>query len=240
MTLLEYVITNYLGPPTYCRGDGQSEWLCPMCTSSKFHTLPDKPEFRHRFRCWSCGFRGDIHDWLVEQHPEENYGDRLARIDQLRREWQEKGDREPRALHSRGFLGSTKAYDREPMQDEFSDDADAAVADLRAYDLDTDVLKAQVEALTICGKYGLNPAGLARRIGFIAWVEEKEHEHMAGCKDPKCKYACCRVARGLKPLTSRSVKETDSKSAGANSNKPAHEPTSGNSDKTARKRTGKR
>lgn len=245
MTFLEYAISKYLGPPTYRHGDGQSEWLCPMCSSSKFHTMPDKPEFKHRYKCWTCNFRGDLADWIREQHPGETYGEHLARIDRLRQEWQALKDREPLALHSRGLAGSIHARGYgcdDPRDHEFCDEADVAVMELKADDTPTDILREQERALEVCARHGLHPLGFARRLEFIAWVEETEHEHMAGCEDPNCEWACCRRARGLKPLKSRSVKETKRKGnqSGANSNKPAHEATTGNSDKTARKRTGKR
>ncbi len=200
MTLLEYTIEHYLGLPTRRLGNGESEWPCPVCGHPRFHTMPHKPQFRDRFRCWSCNFRGDLCDWLKEQHPEENYGDRLARIDQLRREWQAQRERdEPAAYFVRGagsLRTSEKAYDRDPREDEFSTECDSAVTELGAHDLPIDALKSQEEALRICAKYGLHPLGLAERLAFIAWVEETDREHMEGCEDPNCEWACCRLARG--------------------------------------------
>lgn len=88
-TILEYLLTKYLGKPARTSGNGVSYWPCPICGHDSFHTLPDKAQFRHRAKCWNsaCGFRGDAADMLKEFHPDEPYGDRLDRLDQLRREW---------------------------------------------------------------------------------------------------------------------------------------------------------
>jgi hypothetical protein len=85
-TFLEFVCETLLGPPDRDRGNGDSSWPCPKCGHESFHTLPDKPEFKHRFRCFreGCLFRGDEHDLLIHFFPRENYGDRLVRLQDLR------------------------------------------------------------------------------------------------------------------------------------------------------------
>ena len=91
MTLLEYVVEKCLGSPTHSKGDGESQWDCPQCEHPRFHTMPHKPQFKDRFLCWSCGFRGDLLDWLKEMHPDESFGDRLDRLEQLRAEYKRAG-----------------------------------------------------------------------------------------------------------------------------------------------------
>ena len=86
MTLLEFAVEKCLGSPTHSKGDRESQWDCPQCGHPRFHTMPHKPQFKDRFLCWSCGFRGDLPDWLKEMHPDESFGDRLDRLEQLRAE----------------------------------------------------------------------------------------------------------------------------------------------------------
>jgi hypothetical protein len=91
-TYLEYLLTHYLGTPTRVLGNGVSYWPCPLCKHASFHTLPDKPQFQHRAKCWNaeCGFRGNAADMVKEFHPDENYNERLDRIYQLQNEWEQK------------------------------------------------------------------------------------------------------------------------------------------------------
>jgi hypothetical protein len=89
MTVLEHLLTKYLGKPRSSSGGGVSYWLCPVCDHDSFHTLPDKPQFKHRAKCWNpeCKFGGDALDMLKEFHPDEPYGDRLERLALLEREF---------------------------------------------------------------------------------------------------------------------------------------------------------
>ena len=84
-TLLEFIISCYLGDPIKTwddEHDGESYWKCPHCGKKDFHTMPDKPKMKHRFKCWNtkCGCRGDAYDFLKKYHPEENFGDRKLRV----------------------------------------------------------------------------------------------------------------------------------------------------------------
>jgi hypothetical protein len=88
MTLLEYLLTQYLGNAIRVKGNGESYWPCPHCSSNKFHTMPTHQVYRHRAKCWSCDLRGDAADMLKEFHPNEPYDERLQRLEQLTKEWQ--------------------------------------------------------------------------------------------------------------------------------------------------------
>ncbi len=100
MTFLEWLITETLGEPTRQCGDGESYWPCPHCGHKRFHTMPVKPKFKHRFKCWRCDFRGDAADWLLELYPTEDYGARLDRLNGLRKEWAKHQDAEPESIFS--------------------------------------------------------------------------------------------------------------------------------------------
>lgn len=88
-TILEYLLSRYLGKPRRWTNEGRSYWPCPVCGHDSFHTLPDKPGLKHRAKCWNreCGFRGDAADMLKEFHPDTTYNERLDRLDELEREW---------------------------------------------------------------------------------------------------------------------------------------------------------
>lgn len=94
-TLLEYIIEKHRGKPTGRGSDpGVSYWPCPVCGHDSFHTMPDKPEMKHRAKCWTldCGFRGDALDMLKIFMPSGpphflDFGDRKARLAELESEW---------------------------------------------------------------------------------------------------------------------------------------------------------
>lgn len=109
MTFLEFVCERLLGPPTSSSGEGESTWPCPKCGHCRWHTLPPKPPYKDRFRCWVCPFRGDEFDLLLHFHPREHYGDRKARVADLRREFEAAVESDPGvAVDSYSFRGPGK------------------------------------------------------------------------------------------------------------------------------------
>lgn len=96
-TLLEYVLTEYLGEPIKRRGNGESYWHCPICDSSGFHSMPDKPQFKHRAYCLRCQFMEDVEGMLKEIHSGNyahwkhlpNYNDRQILFTKLERNWKQ-------------------------------------------------------------------------------------------------------------------------------------------------------
>ena len=59
-TFLEYVATELFGPPDRTNGNGESFWPCPECEHHSFHTMPHRPEYKDRVKCWSCGLLEDV------------------------------------------------------------------------------------------------------------------------------------------------------------------------------------
>jgi DNA primase len=58
MTFLEHVCERLMGRPVKPGGsEGESYWLCPFHGDNhpSFHTLPRKPEYMDRWRCFGCG-----------------------------------------------------------------------------------------------------------------------------------------------------------------------------------------
>lgn len=100
-TLLEYLLACYLGSPLRRGAEGVSYWPCPVCGHESFHTLPHKPAFKHRAKCWNpeCGFRGDAADMLKEFHPDTTYNERLDRLTEVERAWKQN----QRLVSGRGF-----------------------------------------------------------------------------------------------------------------------------------------
>lgn len=87
-TFLEFVIERLYGPPAY-RGVNYSSWLCPFHDdrNPSFTTRPPHPKYKDRWRCWACGAWGDELDFLRQYFPNENYSERLERLQNLRAEY---------------------------------------------------------------------------------------------------------------------------------------------------------
>jgi len=152
----------------------------------------------------------------------ENFGDRKTRMDQWRQDYQREVGPEQRTILFRGgrnhnTMKTTNAYERDPMEDEFNAEANAAIEELLAYLKDPPSDKALIEllrvsqkTLEICGRHGLHPLGFAGRCGHEAWKRESLIRHVAECDDPECGNEC-RAARGLPPLASNDRLELRSK-----------------------------
>jgi hypothetical protein len=225
MTFLEYVCERLMGPAAKPGGSaGESYWVCPFHNDNdpSFHTLPHKPEYKDRWRCFGCGKGGDEADLVKEFYPAEGWPHRRARLDRWRREY-ERGAmaaRQPQTAragtHPSPGTGEARGkpdrvYDTtDPREDEFSEEADAAVdvlIDLVGGDsgkpycepLDAaawEKLLLFKAALEVCARHRLHPLGLAGRLDFEEWARRTDAEHMAGCRDPECDWFCCRIARG--------------------------------------------
>lgn len=68
MTLLEYILTKYLGNPTKQLGNGESYWPCPACGHRNFHSLPTNPAYKDYARCSKCRFLEDAQGVVKEFH----------------------------------------------------------------------------------------------------------------------------------------------------------------------------
>jgi hypothetical protein len=113
----------------------------------------------------------------------------------------------------RGRGGEDPAYGRDPREDEFSAGADAAIKELLdgLAGLDSgarqQALRYCQRALQVCAEHALHPLGFATRCAFVVWVEGTNHEHMEQCRDPRCDWACCRLARGWSPARLRAAQQ---------------------------------
>src|SRR5579871_2173835 len=96
MTFLEFVCRELLGPPEGRDGDSPT-WPCPECDHRSFHVRPPHPRHKDRFGCYRCDFWGDAADLLKYLFPEDDYGQRLERLDALRAEYDRSGASKPPA-----------------------------------------------------------------------------------------------------------------------------------------------
>src|SRR5262245_10387195 len=91
MTFLEFCCQRLLGLPAKAgASEGESYWNCPFHDDShpSFHTLPHKPEFKDRWRCFGCGMRGDEADLMKELISGEDWPRRRVRLLQWRQEYE--------------------------------------------------------------------------------------------------------------------------------------------------------
>lgn len=189
-----------MGPPTYQSSD-RSVWPCPACgDETAFSTLPHKAQYKDTVYCHRCGFRGDEADLLKLFDSRERWPERRARLEAMHADWKRLCREEEPTFSSRGKRGGEpdRVYDTDPREDEFSDEADRAVGDLRTFiglpsSLESYLgMMALVEkSCRICARYQLHPEGLAGRVGFEAWVMETEVNHLRECDDPTCEWSCC-------------------------------------------------
>ena len=86
-TLLQFVLAKVLGEPTHS-SNGVSYWACPRCDSDSFHTLPHKPPYKDRARCYSCDLFEDVLGVVHELFPSmSNFNNRLDLLAQLQKEF---------------------------------------------------------------------------------------------------------------------------------------------------------
>ncbi len=198
-TRLHYVCTSLLGPPLYSTSEC-SYWPCPICDSSTFHTLPNRPEFQDRVKCFGCNWLGDELDVARAVHKDK--ADEVMAA--LQRAWvagTAPGTATAAGPASPLFFPAARApkgqrwpwckcssRDQETIAlDAYSPEADVAVAELAHIDQE-----AAIAALVTCARLGLHPLALAHRLGHELWRAETNAEHMAVCTDLACEWWCCR------------------------------------------------
>jgi hypothetical protein len=202
MTFLEFTARRLLGPPTYDRGDGQSDWPCPRCGSRGWHTRPSSPRHRDRFSCWSCRWWGDEFDLLRE------FG-RAGLLAEWRREHQEQQEAAVTTTPNDDGTGPGRGPDFPPRGRETGatrPNADRRSLDLAQANLLPGEHQALVTAAAAARREGVDLEALAAKCrGFDEWVEQSTARHLAECQDPVCDAVCCRAARGLPPLTREEI-----------------------------------
>lgn len=220
MTFLEFVITKHIGPRArQGSNEGESWWCCPfhLDDTASFHTMPHKPEYKHRFFCFGCGKRGDAADLLKELYPTRDWGWRRSEIEvlELRFEKEEKMSGQQKTtgigIIFRGSSGNQAAEKiRAGLRQEKSDRlaVELAWADLGAFDR---------AILAEAGRIGKRLRGTEAEctlqglagysLQFEEWKAETDQQHLDDCDDADCPAVVCRRARGLPPL-SRAEQET--------------------------------
>lgn len=87
MTFLENVIERLLGEPV-SRNGNRSSWRCPSCARGVIMTRTPNPRYKDRVDCNECDFRGDEFDVMRAVHTGETFGDRKARLEKWRVEFE--------------------------------------------------------------------------------------------------------------------------------------------------------
>lgn len=197
MSFLEWLIAElYNEPPIVSRGGGESTWCCPQCGRDRFHTFPLRPPYKHRAKCWTCGFRGDVVDMLQYFRPVEGetYPRALRRLDKLRRRYDaEIKDAEPYIFRGNG----------ESIND--PRDVSAAWNSLRKVLSDQEsnqsfALQILRQAAECCERYNVSVESVTKQWqDFNDWVFSSTLEHAKDCTDEDCG-DLCRAIRGLPVL----------------------------------------
>jgi hypothetical protein len=211
MTFLQFVCEKLMGPPL--RG---GMWLCPFHEDKNpsLSVRPPKDNHPIKFKCWSCGAWGDEHDLLKLFYPNEDYPKRLARLGSWRWDYEEEVEQNQHVdsfSRGSGITKTVKVYDTEVQEDEFSDEADAAIKQVLEYvgnpsEIPADEYGVPLRALAICkrvleicGEFKLHPGGLAGRVGFEVWGRGTEAKHfaevgesIADCDPKTCQASHCR------------------------------------------------
>lgn len=205
-TFLEWLLEELIGEaPTIRRGDGESQWPCPMCGHERFHTMPDKPGYRHRARCWTCEFRGDSPDMLRWFRPVEGetYPQLLQRLDKLKVRY-EREAKKPVSNNTGGLAGQ-KPQDERAMMVALDD------LDLLAQEPTPQwatgpnrcriaLFRVLAHAADIAWRNGLSLDDVAHACACgVLDYRDMLREHASRCNDPSCGSACRRL-RGLPPL----------------------------------------
>lgn len=209
MTFLEFVCRQLIGPPV-----SGSCWRCPFCNSSNssFNVRPPKGDLPIKYRCFRCDAWGDAFDLLKFYFPNEGFSQQKLRIAQMEADF--KAGAFNLSLRGQGNEPVQNPYERDPHEDEFSNDATEAVDELlEQFDVPpSELLKVATlvrycgKALAICARYSLHPLGFAVRCEFEAWARESLVEHAKQCTDDDCGNDC-RKLRGLPPLPRRKPSE---------------------------------
>jgi hypothetical protein len=188
--------------------------------------MPHRAEYKDRFRCWVCDFRGDHIDLLRHFHPRETYPQLLERL----KGYEEDYDRQVRDgtlpsdladLNPYGGSGSVSVGSARGGSFSFPGERGvlkpvqepARVPDVRALgrawaDLSQDERALLVAAgLILEERGGTAPDGLtAYCLAFVRWVGKTDWAHLVGCWDQDCEARICRAAMGLPPLTPQELK----------------------------------
>ncbi len=184
MTLLEYTLRRYIGPPPSTR-----TWRCPVHDDStpSFVMFAPHPDYRDRAKCFGCGWHGDVYDLLRIFHPLETFPELGLRVRDLEKQLQQSGGR---------VTSSLRGKDRH-RQIEIRYAAGSIWAD---YVTKHGLPLSNAQLQRRCSEEGITLQDLVNYdVEFHTTQVEMLERHAAECDDPYCGDEC-RNARGLPPL----------------------------------------
>ena len=201
MTFLEWLLAELIcEPPTARHAVGESVWPCPQCGHERFHTMPDRPQMKHRAHCWRCGFRGDAADMLRWFHPVENetYPQLCDRLDGWRVRYELEAESAGLVL-PRGAGVSSRAVDPRDVQHAMAELYDviaqpvpewATLGKMARYVAAWRLLAHAADAAWRCGVSLDELAAHCAR--SVLDYRDSLREHAATCTDPNCDEDCQR------------------------------------------------
>jgi hypothetical protein len=166
--------------------------------------MPDKPDFKHRFQCWVCFFRGDEADLLRYFFPRENYDTRLERLAALRKEYKAQQQASaamdaPSARSEGRSHFSLRGSGSKPRQRDVSS-LPAAFASLSEEERAAVLLAHKVVAREQVNFYGL----AIHCMEFENWVKEATEEYHKREAEKKERLQEERCKRSIRPVRSKS------------------------------------
>ncbi len=205
MTFLTYVCQQLLGPPKRREDDGQWYWPCPQCEHPSFHTLPHKPPYKDRFKCFRCGFRGDEHDLINFTDPGTDYGERKAWL----AEWQKEYQKEATMVIPAAPIAPSTTSVPVPPSSLISEEYlawlgkhEAATRSYRAGMVWASLTDTERAAVLVIHEALLRQGGNGKGVPFEAlvdyclnfqtFIDETNAHHLDNCGDDDCSADVCR------------------------------------------------
>jgi hypothetical protein len=190
VTFLQYVCWRLLGQPDHHGAAyGDSYWSCPFHKEDtpSFHTMPSKPGYKDRWRCFGCGMGGDEADLMAGLMPGEDWNRRRARLMEWRQDYELGCGATANAIgHVAAsgdfFPGTGRCRDQDARLEERA----AKHAEVMWGNL-TDAERR--ELIRLKDKVGEDVsldllAVVCRQ--YREWFERGDAEHRAECNDPVC------------------------------------------------------
>ena len=190
MTLFEFVLRKYIGPPR-----GRS-WSCPRHTdrTPSMRMQSSAASDKCRCKCYSCGFWGDVYDVLKIFHPLESFPELKLRV----------RDMENELTAMRGTDGS---FSQGTPEAKHKSAVTVAAGNIWADFRDNDGFKVPSELIDRCktARVSIDDVIEYDR-AFHDWLAQSDQQHLDDCNDPECEASTCRSDRGLPPLTPDEIK----------------------------------
>lgn len=215
MKFLDYGGIQLLGRPSY-EGADYCVWVCPCHIDNhpSFRSLPPLEGCKDRFRCNSCGFRGDLHDLMRLVYDKTDYAAELKQIAKWKKEFerlhgQPQANSKPNIFSSRG-RGIPKVKAEKPDLDS----AWAMFQEILRDDETSECFALQIlkDVKKCCELHAVSIENLVNYFDeFEKWMLDTDLKHLDECGNENCDAAVCRISCGLMPISLEQI-EAEKKS----------------------------